>query len=267
MKELTIAILGAGEMATGIAHRLFSSGFRRIVMSEIAMPIAVRRLVSFCEAVYEGRITVEGVAAELVRDLSDLPRVWDRHRIGVLVDSEAAFVSLLKPDMVIDAIMAKRQKDPMRGMAPLVVGVGPGFSAPGQVDAVVESNRGHNLGRVIYQGEAESYTGLPGTMAGYTSERVLRSPRAGVVRLVRTLGDSVSTGDTILYVDGTPVVAQIDGVLRGLIRPIEVPAHEKVGDVDPRTEIAYCSTISEKARAIGGGVLEALLHRYNEAAK
>jgi xanthine dehydrogenase accessory factor len=263
MRQLTIAILGAGEMATGIAHRLFSSHFTRIVMSEIAMPIAVRRKVAFCETVYEGSMTVEGVEAALVKDLSELPGVWDRKSIAVLVDDDASFVPALKPDVVIDAIMAKKQKGLMRGMAPLVVGVGPGFSAPDQVDVVIESNRGHNLGRVIYKGEAESYTGLPGVMAGYTRERVLRSPHAGTVRPVRSLGDRVSKGDTILYVDDTPVVAQIDGVLRGLIRPIHVPTNEKVGDVDPRAEEAYCATISEKARGIAGGVLEALLHRYN----
>jgi xanthine dehydrogenase accessory factor len=267
MRQLNIAILGAGEMATGIAHRLFSCHFTRIVMSEIAIPIAVRRRVAFCEAVYEGRMTVEGVEAELVKDLSELPGVWDRKRIAVLVDGEASFVPVLKPDVLIDAIMAKRQKGPMRELAPFVVGVGPGFSAPDRVDAVIESNRGHNLGRVIYEGEAESYTGLPGTMVGYTKERVLRAPHAGAVRPVKSLGDRVSKGDIVLYVDDTPVVAQIDGVLRGLIRPIHVPEGEKVGDVDPRAEEAYCSTISEKAHAIAGGVLEALLHRYNTTVK
>jgi len=265
MRQLLIAIMGAGEMATGIAHRLFSARFTRIVMSDIAMPIAVRRQVAFCEAVYEGKKTVEGVTAELIDAPSDTPPLWERQIIGVLVDGEASFLSALKPDVVIDAVMAKREKGPMRGLAPFVIGVGPGFSAPDRVDAVVESNRGHNLGRVIYEGTAESYTGVPGAMTGYTRERVLRSPQAGMVRPVRTLGAKVTRGDIVLYVDDTPVIAEIDGILRGLIRPIHVPKGEKVGDVDPRGTEAYCSTISEKARAIGGGVLEALLHRFNGA--
>ena len=264
MRDLTIAILGAGEMASGVAHRLFSSRFTRIAMSEIANPIAVRRSVAFCETVYEGTMVVEGVKARLARDLSELPGLWNRGEIGVLVDGEASFLSVLKPDIVIDAIMAKKEKAPLKGLAPLVVGVGPGFTAPSQVDAVIESNRGHDLGRVIYDGEAQSYTGEPGTMVGYTRERVLRAPQAGTVRAVRTLGDRVRAGDIILYVDDTTVVAQIDGVLRGLIRPILVPKDEKIGDVDPRANEAYCTTISEKARAIGGAVLEAVLHRFNQ---
>ena len=148
-------------------------------------------------------------------------------------------------------------------MAAFTVGVGPGFLAPNDVDAVVESNRGHDLGRVIYEGEAEAYTGVPGVTAGFTLERVLRAPHAGMVRLVKTIGDRVKKGDIILYVDETAVVAGVDGVLRGLIRPIAVPDREKVGDVDPRGNEGYCRTISEKARAIGGGVLEAIMHRFN----
>lgn len=263
MLDLTIAILGAGEMATGIAHRLYSAGFRRIVMSDIPKPIAVRRNVSFCEAVYEGAVTVEGVRAELIGDISGAPALWDRGSIPVLVDSEAAFVSALGPDVLVDAIMAKRQKASLKGMAALVIGVGPGFMAPDTVDVVIESNRGHDLGRAMYRGEAEPFTGTPGVTAGYAKERVLRSPHAGTVRTVRSLGERVMKGDIILYVDETPVAAQIDGILRGLIRPIEVPGDEKVGDVDPRAKKEYCFTISDKARAIGGGILEAVMHRFN----
>jgi xanthine dehydrogenase accessory factor len=234
-------------------------------MSEIAKPIAVRRKVAFCEAVYERDMVVEGVRAELLDDPTGFAAVWERQAIGILVDEEGTFLSDLKPDVIIDAIMAKRQKASMKGMAPLTIGVGPGFRAPDLVDAVVESNRGHNLGRVIYEGEAEPYTGQPGVMAGYTSERVLRSPHAGMVRPVRTIGEAVNTGDVILFVDETPVAAKISGVLRGLIRPILVAKDEKVGDVDPRAEKGYCGTISEKAHAIAGGVLEAVMHRFNAA--
>lgn len=263
MEGPVIAIRGGGEMATGIAHRLFASGFHRIVMSEIAMPVSVRRKVALSEAVYEKSAIVEGVRAELLTDLSGLPALWDRGIIAVLVDEKGALLRSLEPRVLVDAVMAKRRKEPITGMARLVIGVGPGFRAPDEVDAVVESNRGHDLGRVIYDGEAEPYTGTPGDMAGHTKERVLRSPHAGLVRTVRTIGDAVRTDDLILYVDDTPVKARINGVLRGLIRPIKVPEGEKVGDIDPRSNKDYCFTISEKARAIGGGVLEAVMHNLS----
>ncbi len=262
MRKLTVAIKGAGEMATGIAHRLFMSGFTRIVMSEIARPIAVRRLVSFCEAVYDDAISVEGVRAELVKDVSELPSLWERQVIGVIVDEKASFIDTLKPDIVIDAIMAKRPKGSIRKAGAFTIGVGPGFVAPNDADAVVESNRGHDLGRVIYRGQAEPHTGVPGSTSGYTRERVLRSPHAGNVRPVKTIGDTVRKGETVVYVDETPVCAEIEGIVRGLIRPIPVPEREKIGDVDPRGEKRNCSTISEKAHAIAGGVLEAVMHHF-----
>lgn len=263
MESLTIAIRGAGEMASGIAHRLFASGFTRIVMSEIALPLCVRRKVSFCEAVYEKETVVEGVRAELVAAPSGVPAVWARKAVAVLVDEEGGFLQHFDADVVIDATMAKGRREPLRARGAFSIGVGPGFRAPSDVDAVVESNRGHNLGRVFYEGEAESYTGVPGVIAGYTKERVLRAPHAGTVRPVKTIAERVKKGEVVLYVDETPVEAGVDGVLRGLIRPIAVPDNEKVGDVDPRGNEEHCYTISEKARAIGGGVLEAVLHRFN----
>lgn len=250
-------------MASGIAHRLFVSGLTHIVMSEKELPISVRRKVSFCEAVYEKEMVVEGVKAELVSRVSDLPAVWRRGSIAVIVDPEGASFRDLKPDVLVDAVMAKTKKEPIKGIATLTIGVGPGFHAPDDVDAVIESNRGHNLGRVFYEGEAEPYTGVPGLTAGYTRERVLRAPHGGTVRYLCALGDTVKKGDTVLYVDDTPVASAIDGVLRGLIRPIAVPADEKLGDVDPRAKPEHCHTISEKARAIAGGVLEAIMHRFN----
>ena len=266
MRQITIAIRGAGEMATGIAHRLAASHFGRIVMSEISMPVAVRRMVAFSEAVYAGEMVVEGVRAVLVRALADLAPAWDRKAIGILVDGEGLFIEALAPDVLIDATMVKKRKGSLKGHGPhgpFVIGVGPGFRAPDEVDAVIESNRGHNLGRVIYEGEAEPFTGVPGVMAGVAAERVLRAPHAGMVRPARAIGEAVQRGDVILHVDETPVHAAIDGILRGLIRPIEVPEHEKVGDIDPRGDKDHCTTISDKAMAIAGGVLEAVLHRFN----
>ena len=263
MESLKIVIKGAGEMASGIAHRLFMAGLTRIAMTEIAEPLAVRRGVSFCEAVYEGSMEVENVRAERMSSAGALEALWKAGSIGVMVDPAWSLIAFLQPDVVIDAIMAKKNTGTRRSEAAFVIGVGPDFRAPDEVHAVVESNRGHNLGKVVYKGQAESYTGVPGTTEGFKQERVLRAPKAGLVRHAKALCDPVSRGVTVLHVDGEPVRAMIGGVVRGLIREIEVAKGEKVGDIDPRAERANCYTISDKARAIGGGVLEAIMHRYN----
>jgi len=263
MRGLSVVIKGAGEMASGIAHRLFMANITRICMIEIEQPLCVRRTVSFCEAVYNGETEVEGVVGRLVRDQADLSRAWDRTEIGVIIDPVWKIIADIMPDVVVDAVMAKKNLGTHRDEAPLVVGVGPGFSAPGIVHAVVESNRGHNLGRVIYSGAAEPHTGIPGLTAGFSRERVLRSPHGGLVRHVKSIGHKVLAGDTVLYVDATPVCAAIDGIVRGLIREIRVLKDEKVGDIEPRGDASYCLTISDKARAIAGGVLEAIMHYSN----
>jgi xanthine dehydrogenase accessory factor len=264
MKDLRVVVKGAGEMATGIAHCLFMAGITRIVMTEIAHPLAVRRGVAFCEAVHEGFVEVEGVRAELIQNASALEALWKRRCVGVMIDPEWKIVTELKPEVVVDAIMAKRKNTGTRVTeAPLVIGVGPGFIAPDDVHVVIESNRGHDLARLIYEGQAEPFTGKPGTTEGFTDERVLRAPRAGRVRHVKAIGEAVSKGDVVLYVGEEPVRAEIGGILRGLIREIDVAQHEKVGDIDPRAASRNCYTISDKARAIAGGVLEAVMHRYN----
>ena len=253
-------------MATGIAHRLFMCGLTSILMSEAPAPLAVRRGVSFCEAVHEGAKTVEGVRAERIEDISAIASVWERTALGVLVDAEADFLKTFDYDVLIDATMMKKPKGPLKrkGRAGrFFIGVGPGFRAPDGVDAVIETNRGHDLGRVIYDGEAEPPTGVPGVIEGVSASRVLRAPHAGMIKTVKSIGDEAKKGDLILYVDDTPVYAAIDGLVRGLIRPIRVWNNEKVGDIDPRGEKRHCYTISEKARAIAGGVLEAIMHRFN----
>jgi xanthine dehydrogenase accessory factor len=250
-------------MATGIAHRLYGANVRNIVMTEIERPLAVRRTVAFCEAVYEGSMEVEGVTARLVGEASGAEACWHAGEIAVIVDPSWRTVQALKPHVVIDAIMAKKNTGSTKDEAPLVIGVGPGFQAPEGVHAAVESNRGHDLGRVIYGGSPEPHTGVPGDIAGRTAERVVRAPKAGKVSHLRRIGDAVEEGDAILSVEGIVVRAPIKGVLRGLIREIEVTEREKIADVDPRGVRDHCFTITDKARAIGGGVLEAVLHFWN----
>jgi xanthine dehydrogenase accessory factor len=261
LKDLTVVIKGAGEMATGIACRLYMANIRKIVMLEIPQPLAVRRTVAFCESIHQRKVDVEGINGVFAEDLNELSRLWEEKQIGVMVDPEWKIVSSLKPDVVIDAIMAKQNLGTSKGEARLVVGIGPGFTAPDNVHVVVESNRGHNLGRTIYSGSAEPYTGIPGLTAGFTGERVLRAPHEGSVRHAgKSIGDPVEKDEIVLYVDSTPVLASIDGILRGLINEIHVKHNEKIGDIEPRNKVSYCSTISDKARAIAGGVLEAVLH-------
>jgi len=256
--DLSIIIKGAGEMASGIAHRLYSANLTRICMTETPAPLAVRRTVSFSEAVYDGRAQVEGVFAELSPKIGDIDACWSRGRIAVLVDPDWECIHGLNPDVVIDAILAKRNLGTNKSDAPLVIGIGPGFTAPNDVHVAIESNRGHHLGRVICAGAPEPNTGIPGQIGGFGLERLLRAPHGGIVRHETFIGATVKKGDVVLRVDGSPVTAAIDGIVRGLIREVHVTSGTKLGDIDPRGDISYCHTISEKARAIAGGVLEAV---------
>lgn len=251
-------------MATGIAHRLHRCHIK-VLITEVAAPTAVRRTVSFAEAVYEGRHTVEGVEAVRVSSAAQAREVWERGGIPVFIDPEASVREIIKPAVLVDAIMAKRRTGTDRSYAPLVIGVGPGFMAGIDVHAVVETNRGHNLGRVIWQGQAEEDTGVPAPVSGYSEERVLRAPQAGVFTALSKIGDWVEAGDVVAQVDGIPVKAGIKGVLRGLLKDgIRVERGMKAGDIDPRGEREYCYLISDKARAIAGGVLEAILHSLKD---
>ncbi|MCM2284134.1 MAG: selenium-dependent molybdenum cofactor biosynthesis protein YqeB [Desulfobacula sp.] len=264
VRELVIGIKGGGEMATGIACRLFNAHIRHIFMMEIEAPMAVRRRVSFCEAVHDGLVRVEGIEAKRISHPGMIPDVWKENRIPVLVDPSWETIRILKPHAVVDALIAKRNLGTVLTEAPLVIGLGPGFTAGEDVHMAVETNRGHDMGRVILKGSPEPNTGIPGTIAGFAGERVLRAPCPGVFTSHLDIGAPVKKGDVVGHVDTEPVITIIDGVIRGLIRPgTRVRTGLKIGDVDPRSDTAYCTTISEKARAIGGSVLEAVLRHYN----
>jgi xanthine dehydrogenase accessory factor len=258
-KTNIILIKGAGDLATGVAARLFRCGFA-VVMTEQPNPLMVRRTVSFGEAVYATQVEVEGIQACLASDINAVHLALEQGIIPVLVDPQANCRAELLPAALVDAIMAKTNINTRITDAACVIALGPGFTAGIDCHAVIETNRGHSLGRVIYTGSAEPDTGQPGSVDGKTEERILRSPVQGVVEGQAIIGDRVSAGQIVAQVNGQPVFAQINGVLRGLIHSgIRVPAGIKIGDVDPRAEPAHCLQISDKAYAIAGGVLEAVL--------
>lgn len=251
-------------MASAVAWRLYMSNIRRIYMLEIENPSAVRREVSFCEAVHDGQQEVEGVKAVFAKTPDDIKRCWDRDQIAVVIDPQWHTLEKLRPDVVVDAVLAKRNLGTNIEEAELVIGLGPGFSAGKDVHMVIETNRGHNLGKIITAGAAETNSRIPGSIGGYTEKRVLRAPVSGRFQAEKRIGDQVKKGDIVGYVDDLEVQARIDGVLRGLIHPeSKVRQRSKIGDIDPRGEEAFCTTISDKARAIAGSVIEAILRVLN----
>lgn len=297
MKNL-IVVRGGGDLATGTIHRLWSAGFPVVVL-ETEHPAAIRRQVSVCDAVYEGEITIEGMRAVFAlgmnqfNQLSDntdsvrfivkerIEEILSEGAVPVLADPEASCLDILKPSVVIDATIAKRNLGTHKGMAPLTIALGPGFEAGKDVDYVVETMRGHNLGRIIRSGSALANTGVPGNIGGYTSERVIHAECAGIFRNVKKIGDIVETEEVIAYIESTddgdltdrpgsagntktaqgngiPVKATIPGILRGLLRNgYPIPKGFKIADIDPRiSELQNCFTISDKARCIAGSVLE-----------
>ena len=253
-------IKGAGDIASGIALRLWRSGLQ-VVMTDLERPTAIRRTVSFSQAIVLGETTVEDVSARRAHSPKEALALLTQDVIPVLVDPEASCLRELRPHALVDAILAKRNLGTSLTDAPVVVAVGPGFTAGVDCHAVVETMRGHTLGRVYYSGSALPNTNIPGLIGGYAGERVLRAPAEGVFRQVLEIGAMVKAGDVAGYVDGHPMVCTIDGVLRGILAD-GVPVHQgmKAGDVDPRGQQANCTTASDKALAVGGGVLEAILH-------
>ena len=257
---MLILIKGAGDIATGIAVRLKNSGMQG-VMTEIAIPTTVRRSVAFSRAVYEGSAVVENITARLVLDFAQIPAVLQRDEIPVLIDPRCKVLKSIDFDVVVDSILAKKNLSTDPTQAPVVIGVGPGFSVPQDCHCVIETQRGHDLGRCIYQGCAAKNTGIPGEIGGYTVERLLRAPCDGIFHPILAIGDIVKVGQTVAMVNDQPVTAQIDGIVRGLLQDnVPVKAGMKSGDIDPRGCYEHCFTVSDKARAVGGGVLEAILH-------
>jgi xanthine dehydrogenase accessory factor len=264
LNQIKIGIKGAGEMASAVAWRLYQAGFKKIFMMEANHPLAVRRRVSFCEAVPEGRTHVEGVIAVKINHEDEIPSAWDKKIIPVLIDPLWTVVHKVKPQVCIDAILAKKNLGTNLTEAPLVVGLGPGFTAPDDVHFVIETNRGHDLGRIITAGEAEKDTGVPGSIGGHAEKRVIRAPAAGEFEADASIGDLVRTGKVLGSVRGEKVRAELDGALRGLIRSgTPVTRGLKIGDIDPRGKKSNSFTISDKARAIAGAVLEGVMRFYN----
>ena len=256
---MLIVIRGGGDLATGVALRLYRSGMD-VVICETAVPTSIRRTVCFSEAVRLEEMMVEGVTARRAVP-EEVPALLAAGIIPVLVDPEGACIPGLRPDAVVDAILAKRNLGTSMDMAPIVVAAGPGFTAGVDCHAAVETMRGHYLGRVIYEGSPLPNTNIPGLIGGFAGERVLRAPADGVFAGAKRIGDRVEAGDVAGYVAGKPMVCTIGGTLRGLLADgVPVTKGMKSGDVDPRCEEAHCRCASDKALAVGGGVLEAILH-------
>ena len=254
-----IIIRGAGDLATAVAIRLHNSGFR-VVCLEVAKPTVIRRTVSFAQAVFEGQSCVENVHARLV-SIEDIEKTFSEDAVPVLIDPEADAIRILKPSVLIDAIIAKKNLGTSKDMAPFTIAMGPGFIAGEDVDCVVETARGHNLARLIYSGSAAPNTGIPGNIEGFSSERVIHSPCSGTFHTIREIGDIVSKGEVIAKVGSMPVHATIDGMIRGLLHDgLDIPEHFKIADIDPRGSRADYRTCSDKARALGGAVLEAVMN-------
>ena len=256
---MLVVIRGAGDIATGIALRLWRSHIR-VVMTEIPQPTAIRRTVCFSQAVVHGTARVEDVTAKRAETAEEALQILKGGIIPVLPDPEGNCIPRLRPDAVVDAILAKRNLGTRITDAPVVIGIGPGFTAGADCHAVVETMRGHYLGRSLYEGSAMPNTGIPGLIGGFAGERVLRAPADGVFHQILEIGQQVQQGDVAATVNGAPMICSLDGVLRGILAD-GTPVHKgmKAGDIDPRCEREHCYCASDKALAVGGGVLEAIL--------
>jgi xanthine dehydrogenase accessory factor len=257
--HILVIIKGGGDLASGVAYRLKRAGFP-LIITELPAPMLVRRTICYGEAVYQGQCTVDGLTARRVDTIEQARQLAATATIPVLIDPTAEVIAALKPAVVIDAIMAKRNTGTTLAEAPLVIALGPGFTAGQDCHAVIETNRGHWLGRVITHGSAQADTGSPGEVRGHSTGRVLRAPAAGRLTPHARIGESIRQGQLIATVAGQELRAPFDGILRGLIHQnVTVTPGLKIGDLDPRGEVSHCFHHSDKSLAIGGGVLEAIL--------
>ena len=257
---MLILVKGAGDLATGTAVRLVRSGFQ-VVMTEVAQPTAVRRTVAFSQCMYDGTAVVEGITARRTAGRDQARAALAAGEVPVLADPQAAILAQLPFMAVVDAILAKKNLGTHITDAPIVLALGPGFTAGSDCHGVIETKRGHDLGRLILVGSAIPHTGVPGDVGGYTKERIIRAPADGPFEPVAQIGQQVNVGQIVAMVNGIPVAAQLTGIVRGMLPAgIPVTAGMKAGDIDPRCEVRHCFTVSDKARAIGGGVLEGILY-------
>ncbi len=255
---MKILIKGAGDLASGIAYRLKKAGYQ-ILMTEIEIPLTVRRTVAFSRAVYELEAEVEGIKGILIHSPSEIGEVWKQGNIPVIVDEYASVQREYQAEVIVDAIIAKHNLGTTMEDAPLVIGVGPGFEAGKDCHAVIETKRGHYLGKVIWEGSAIPNTGIPGEIGGFTTERIIRATADGEFQPSTHISDMVEKDQVVAFSGGEPIKAQMSGIIRGMLQPgVKVIKGMKCGDIDSRCEIDHCFTISDKARAIAGGVLEAV---------
>ncbi|MEG2934973.1 MAG: selenium-dependent molybdenum cofactor biosynthesis protein YqeB [Clostridium sp.] len=255
-----VIVRGGGDIASGTIQKLHRAGFKVLVL-EIDKPTTIRRKAAFSEAVYDGVTEVEGLEAVLVSSEEEILRAWEKGKVPLAVDPKGELIDIIKPIALVDAILAKKNLGTTKDMAPITIALGPGFKAGLDAQIVIETMRGHDLGRLIFEGHAKKNTGSPGIIGGYDIERVIYSPYEGKIKNLKEIGDLVEAGETIAFIEGQPVETSIPGVLRGIIKDdFEVNIGLKIADVDPRLEqVKNCTTISDKARTIGGGVLEGIL--------
>lgn len=262
---MKIVIRGGGDLATGVAEVLYQSGFKILIL-DIEKPSSIRRSVCFSEAIYDGIIQVENIICKKVENENDIEKCWNEKIIPIMVDEKGEIIKKIKPNVVVDSIIAKKNLGTTKEMAPITIALGDGFEAGKDVDIVVETMRGHNLGRVITSGRAMKNTGIPGEIKGVSKDRVIYSLANGIFSSVKKIGDTVQKDEIIGYVGDVEIRGKISGVLRGIIREgYEVTENMKIGDIDPRIEEKNnCFTISDKARSLGGAVLRAIMFRLKE---
>lgn len=262
---MKVVIRGGGDLATGVAEVLYQSGFKILIL-DIEKPSSIRRSVCFSEAIYDGVTKVENIICKKVENENDIEKCWNEKIIPIMVDEKGEIIKKIKPDVVVDSIIAKKNLGTTKEMAPITIALGDGFEAGKDVDIVVETMRGHNLGRVITSGRAMKNTGIPGEIKGVSKDRVIYSLANGIFSSVKKIGDTVQKDEIIGYVGDVEIRGKISGVLRGIIREgYEVTENMKIGDIDPRIEEKNnCFTISDKARSLGGAVLRAIMFRLKE---